>query len=141
MLKSLSPHSSYHTIATRIYTIEEFRALDKSLWAGLFREWNRRKGTIKRIPKVAAVRTSAMSPKEARQVKKLRQTKKIEYAYDLEWEEVPQHLPYVFGCYRPATLDPKMVYVDEDFLTLVEHRATLRRTSHISAASASAARP
>jgi hypothetical protein len=114
-------------MATAIIPLIDWRALDKQSWHKLILRWNQRKGFTKKIPRPIGTMTAYLSPNEERQMVKRRKAerkKQTPYVSNLSWEEVPQRLPYVFGCQeamlpevkrRVKHPDLNMVYVDAGF--------------------------
>lgn len=100
-------------MATTVFSLEDYRRLDKSKWSEMIPKWNSRKGYTKKIPRATShYGYGLMSDKDARHFKKQRKQKNIEYVPELAWETVPTRLPYLLSD------DRTRMYVASDFLEL-----------------------
>lgn len=93
-------------MSTRVLDLHTWLSLDKTNWRKLIIRWNRKKGYIKHVTNAPFIKVITST-------------------------EIPTRLPYVHGSRehnapdnlrRVKNPDPTKVYVDEDFMILVERK-------------------
>lgn len=97
--------------------MDRWRAADKTGYDKLIRIWNRKMGTMKKIARTSyRVSTAFLAPYERRSEEKHRKSqrrKELFYNPILEWDEVPQKLPYRKGD------DPNTILVEKSFIEMI----------------------